>query len=88
MGLSSSRVVLTSFLGMSDCEEVLEVSSISHVILNSTFFTEVVAPFSEAEGQTVLGGPAVEVTFDAGSNRSNLGREVWVGSSLEFPKGA
>ena len=83
MGLSSNRVILISFLGTSDCEEVLEVSSISRVILKLTFFTEVVAPFSEAEGLTVLGGSA-----DAGSNGSNLGQEVWVGSSLEFPKGA
>ena len=76
-----------SFLGTSDCEEVLEVSSISRVILKSTFFAEVVAPFSEAEGPTGLGGQAVEVTSHAGPNGSNLGREVWVGSSLEFPKG-
>ena len=57
------------------------------MILKSTFFAGVVAPFSEAEGLTVLGGPAVEVTSDAGPRGSNLGQEVWVGSSLEFLKG-
>ena len=73
---------------MSDCEEVLEVSSVSHVILKSAFFAGVVTPFSEAEGPTVLGGPTVEVASDAGPNGSNVGQEVWDGSSLEFLKGA
>ena len=76
MGLSSNWVVLMFFLGTSDYEEVLEVSSISCIILKSTFFAEVVTPFSEAEGLTVLDGPAVEVTSDVGPNGSNLGQEV------------
>ena len=88
IGLSSNWVVLIFFLGTSNCEEVLDVPSVSRVILKSAFFTGVVAPFSEAEGPTVLGSPAVEVTSDAGPNGSNQGQEVWVGSSLEFPKGA
>ena len=45
-----------------------------------------VVPISEAEGPTVLGGPAVEVTSDAGPRGSNLGQEVWVGGNLELPK--
>ena len=57
-----TAAVLISFLGMSDCDEVLEVSPVSRVILKSTLFAEVVTPFSEAEGPTVLGSPAVEVT--------------------------
>ena len=32
-----------------------------------------VVPILEAEGPTVLGGPAVEVTSDAGPRGSNLG---------------
>ena len=46
-----------------------------------------VVPISEAEGLTVLGGPAVEVTSDAGPRGSNLGQEVQVGSNLELSKG-
>ena len=69
---------------MSDCDEVLEVSPASWVILKSTFFAGIVVPISEAEGPTVLGGPAIEVTSDAGPRGSNLGREVQVGSNLEL----
>ena len=87
MGLSSNWAVLISFLGTSNCDEVLEVSPVSRVILKSTFFAGVVAQFSEAEGPTVLGGPAIEVTSDAGPRGSNLGREVRVGTSLEFSRG-
>ena len=57
---------------MSDCDEVLEVSPVSRVILKSAFFTGIVVPILETEGPTVLGGPAVEVTSDAGPRGSNL----------------
>ena len=72
---------------MSICDEVLEVSPVSQVILKSTFFAGMVVPISEAEGSTVLGGPAVEVTSDAGPRGRNLGQEVRVGSNLELLKG-
>ena len=85
--LSSNQAALTSFLSTSDCDDVLEVSPVSRVILKSTFFAGIVVPVSEAEGPTVLGGPTVEVTSDAGPSGSNLGQEVWVGSNLELSKG-
>ena len=67
-GLSFNWVVLTFFLGTSIWEEVLEVSSILCTVLKSTFFAVVVTPLSDAEGPTVLGGPAVEVISDGGPN--------------------
>ena len=73
MELSSSQAVLVSLLGTSDCDEVLEVSPISRVILKATFFVGTVIPTSEAEGPTVLGGPTVEVTSDADPRGSHLG---------------
>ena len=85
--LSSNRAILTSFLCTSACDEVLEVLPVSQVILKSTFFVGRVVPISEAEGATVLGGQAVEVTSDAGPRGSNLGRVVWVGGNLELSKG-
>ena len=84
--MSSNQAVLTSFLCMSDCDEVLEVSPASWVIQKSTLFAGIVVPFSEAEGLTVLGGSAVEVISDTGPRGSNLGRGAQVGSNLELPK--
>ena len=73
INLSSDWAVLISFVSTSDCDEVLEVSPVSRVILKSTFFTGIFIPASDAEGQTVLGGPAVEVTSNAVPRESNLG---------------
>ena len=67
-----SRAVLVSLLSTSDCDEVLEVSPVSQVILKATFFAGTVVPTSEAEGPSVLGGPTVEVTSDADPRGSNL----------------
>ena len=53
---------------MSNCDEVLEVSSLSGFISKSTFFVVVVTPFSDAEGPIVLGGPVVEAISDGGPN--------------------
>ena len=85
--LSFNQAVLTSFLNTSDCDEVVEVSPVSWVILKSTFFVGIVVPISETEGPTVLGGPGVEVTSNAGSRGSILGQEVRSVSNLELSKG-